>query len=585
MNKRAVLLFSAGSGLLTALLLISGCSKKKSPVVAVIDTEEILAEEITAPFAQEGLFFVSPEAELAEKKRLLDSLVELRLLVREAYRQKLNQDSLIKAFEEVERPLYLIDVLYFHEVRDKVRLPNSEVERFYRGLRQDRCLRRILVSGRETADSLLALARQGVPFDTLARQYSRDPFTASAGGDIGCWGWNKQLPLDLLEKILELEAGDLAGPFRGQDGWLVLQCYETRPAILPDRKVFEPAIRNLVEPSREERRSAQFVAEIRKELDFRIVDSTVRFVNRMQQELSRIRAPGRPEQMSIYLRTEELTPAERDMPLVVYKGGVVTAGQYLETQQGSMPMGRLILDTTERTKAMLFQLVFRDAMAGAARGRGLDKDPDFLKLWKQALERQMALLCKGRILAGVGVDSSQVLAYYRAHPEEFMEPAAVHLFEINRPSRENIQALKRSVKNKADLMITASQLTSRERLRQAKGELGWVEQHQFPELFAAASKMKPGEIAGPVALADGSYSLIYLEAKRAARKRGFAEVHGGLFEKLWLDAVDSAFAVWMEGQKKQIQVALYPEALEKTVDRTYYARLKEWQDKLKKGAS
>lgn len=568
------------------LVLILGCSrKKKSPVVAVVGAEEIRTEDVAAPLVQEGWLFSSPEEELAEKKHRLDSLIELQLLVQEAYRLKLEQDSAMKAFEEIERPLYLIDALYWREVRDKARLSNSEVERFYRGLRVDRCFRRILVGQKQIADSLLVLVRRGIPFDSLARHNSKDPLTAAMGGEMGCFGWNKRLPLDLLEKTLEMKAGDVADPFRSQEGWLVLQCYETRPAVLPDRKVFEPALRNLVEPPREERRSADFVAEIRKELDFRIVDSTTQFVNRMQQELSIIRTPGRPEQMSIYLRTEELKPAERDMPLLLYRGGKVTAGQYLETQQGSMPMRRLVLDTTERTRALLFQLVFRDAMVGAAKKRGVDKAPEFLELWKRAFERQLALLCKSRILANVRVDSAHVRAYYQAHPEEFMEPEAVHLFEINRPSRDNIVSLKRSVKSKADLTLAASQLTSRERLRAAKGDLGWVEQHQFPELFAAAAKMKRGEITGPVALADGSYSLIYLEAKRPARKKQLDEVENELFHRLWAAAVDSAFGIWMGEQKKKTRVAVYPEVLEKTIDRKYYAKLKEWQEKLKEGSS
>jgi len=587
MRNRCTFVFSAGLGFLLALLLVLGCSKKaeKSPVVALVGSEEVLAEEITAPLAQEGRLFASVEEELAEKRLLLDSIIEMRLLVQEAYRQKLDQDSLIRAFEELERPLYLIDVLYFREVRHKVRLSTSEVERFYRALRVDRCYRRILVYQRKTADSLLAQARKGVRFDSLARQHSKDPFSAPAGGEMGCYGWKKQLPEELFVKTVEMKTGDLAGPFRSREGWLLLQCSEHRPAVLPDLKVFEPELRNLLEPGRESRRSGEFVAEIRKELGFRIVDSTARFVNFQQQELSRIRVPGQPDRLSLSLRTEELTPAQRGMPLATHKGGTVTAGRYLETQQGSMPMSRLVLDTTERIKAMLFQLVFRDAMVSVAVAKGLDKDPEFLKLLKRAVEGQMALLCKGGILSEVRVDTPRVQAYHRANPGEFVEPAAVHLFEINRPSRENVLALKQSVQNKAEFLAAASQLTNRAPLRPAKGELGWVEQHQFPELFAAASKMKTGEIAGPVALADGGYSLIYLEAKRPSRKRSLAEVKEQLFEKLWTKALDSAFAVWMDGQKKNIKVVVYPQVLEKTVDRTYYARLKEWQGKLKEGTS
>ncbi len=570
---------------LPAVFLSFGCSTKaqKSPTMAVIGGEEVSVEEITGQLSLQGRLFASPEEELAEKNRLLDSIIEARLLLREAYREKLDQDSLIQTFEELERPLFLIDALYFLEVRDRARLSKAEVLRYYRAFRVDRCFKQILVTDPRLADSLVVLLRKGARFDSLVLAHTKDPLSASRGGDIGCYGWSRKPPGDLFEKTAELNRGGLAGPLRLPEGFLILQCYEQRPAQLPDIQVFEPELRNLLEPDRNLRRSAEYVAEIRKSLDFRIVDSTARFVNRVQRELSRIQAPGRPERHSVYIRTEELSPAQRDMPLIIYKGGTVTAAQFLETQQGSSPMARLVLDTTERTKAMLFQLVFREAMITAAKGKGLDKDPEFLKRLKQAMESQMARLYKSRILSAVRIDTARVRAYYNAHPEEFILPAAVHLFELNRPAREELLALKQSVQNKTEFLAAASKLTNRVRLRPAGGELGWVEKHQFPELFAAASKMKPGEIAGPVALADGGFSLVYLEAKRPSRKQGFAEVKEGLLERLWIKAEDSVFSAWMEEQKKKVQVAVYPEVLQKTVDQTYYARLKEWQKKLKEG--
>ena len=579
--------FFAGGIVFSAVFLNFGCSKKNelSSPVAVIGGEAISVEEITGQLSLQGRLFAFPEEELAEKNRLLDSIVEARLLLREAYREKLDQDSLIRAFEELERPLFLIDALYFREVREKARLSKAEVLRYYRAFRVDRCFKQILTTDPRLADSLLALLRKGARFDSLALAHSKDPLSIAKGGDIGCYGWSRKPPGNLFEKTAEMKPGELAGPFRLPEGLLVLQCYEQRPAQLPDIVVFEPELRNLLELDRNIRRSGEYVAEIRKSLDFRIIDSTARFVNRMQRELSRVQVPGQPERYSIYIRTEELSPTQRDMPLITYKRGTITAAQFLETQQGSAPMVRLVLDTTERTKAMLFQLVFRDAMVTVAAAKGLDKDPEFLKRLKQAVESQMAALYKSRVFSTVRIDTARVRAYYDAHPEEFILPAAAHLFELNRPTREELLALKESVRNKAQFLAAASKLTNRVRLRPARGELGWVEQHQFPELFAAAAKMKASEIAGPVALADGSFSLVYLEARRPTRKQGFAEVKEGLLEQLWIKAEDSVFAAWKEEQKKNVGVAVYPEVLEQSIDQTYYTRLKEWQEKLKEGTS
>ena len=140
------------------------------------------------------------------------------------------------------------------------------------------------------------------------------------------------------------------------------------------------------------------------------------------------------------------------------------------------------------------------------------------------------------------------------------------------------------MRNKGQFVSAASRFTARAALRSAAGELGWVEQHQFPELFAAAAKMQPGEIAGPVELADGSFSLIYLEERRSARKRGFDEIKNGLLEKLWIQSLDSAYDAWIHEQKKKAGVVLYPDVLQKTINQDYYVKLKEWREKLKEGA-
>jgi hypothetical protein len=272
------------------------------------------------------------------------------------------------------------------------------------------------------------------------------------------------------------------------------------------------------------------------------------------------------------------------MPLVTFKSGVVTVGQYLERMQGSMPMWRPVLDTGEVTRALLFQMVFRDVMAGRAVELGLDKEEDFSKRFKQAVESQIARLSKTRILSTVQPDTAAAAAYFRAHPEEFVLPAAAHLFEINRLTEAEILQLKKTIRNKSQFTAGASQFTARAHLRPSGGEVGWVEQHEFPELFTAASKIQPGEMAGPVALADGSFSLIYLEGRRAARRRRYDEVRNELVKKVWTQAVDSAFAAWMEEQQKRIKVATYPDVLEKTIDRTYYTKRKEWQEKVKDGS-
>jgi hypothetical protein len=112
-------------------------------VAAKVGEDEIRLEAVTEGFRGREHLFATAEEELAEKQKLLDRLVEQKLLIHEAYRQKLDQDSLLRAFEAAERPLFLLDLLYFREVRDKIKLSDGELRGLYHALKNERCLRQI----------------------------------------------------------------------------------------------------------------------------------------------------------------------------------------------------------------------------------------------------------------------------------------------------------------------------------------------------------------------------------------------------------------------------------------------------------
>lgn len=567
------------------LLLVPACGRKteSSAVVAMVGEDEIRLEAVSEAFRGERLF-ASPGEELAEKQKFLDRLVEQRLLIREAYRQKLDRDTLIRAFEAAERPLFLLDLLYFREVREKIKLSDNELRGLYGALKNDRCLRQIVTTRKRDADEILARLKKGEDFEKLAQQHSRDRASALKGGDIGCYGWSRP-PAGNIEQFLRLKKGDLLGPLEFPTGWAIFQCYDLRPAQIPDFEWVRAELRGLVEGARETFRSAEFVEEIRNQLNFRIADSAARLVNRKQVELSKIEAPGQPVRYSNQIRIDELSPAERNLPLITYRQKSITVGQYLQSIQGSVPSFRLVLDTTEKTRALLFQLIFQDALLEVARGRGLDKEPQYLRMVREGVEKQMAALLQNRMLADIPPDSTAAQKYYDNHAEEFVRSLSIHLYEVNRPLEKELLALRPQILNKDEFLAAASQLTARTQLRAAYGDLGWVEQFQQPELFAAAAKMKGGGIGGPVKLADGSFSLIYLNGRRDRYKQKFSEVKDSLIQVLWAQARDSVFNAWLAEQKQKTKIGLFPEVLKKKLDYERYDRLKKEEAKKTGGRS
>jgi peptidyl-prolyl cis-trans isomerase SurA len=83
----------------------------------------------------------------------------------------------------------------------------------------------------EAAEALIAeLAEKlanGADFETLAREYSDDPGSALAGGDLG-WVEARQLAPAFAEMMESLPIGQVSEPFRSQFGYHVMEVLERR---------------------------------------------------------------------------------------------------------------------------------------------------------------------------------------------------------------------------------------------------------------------------------------------------------------------------------------------------------------------
>jgi peptidyl-prolyl cis-trans isomerase SurA len=76
-------------------------------------------------------------------------------------------------------------------------------------------------------------------FEALARQYSEDPGTKLAGGDLG-WADSNSFEPEFAAAMEGAEVGVLVGPFQTSAGWHVLEVQERR-----DHDMSEEAMRNM----------------------------------------------------------------------------------------------------------------------------------------------------------------------------------------------------------------------------------------------------------------------------------------------------------------------------------------------------
>lgn len=242
-------------------------------IVAVVNNEAITLSELlehVVYYLYESRQRIPQEGEQALKERLLQRMVEARLQLQEANREKITvEDSEIieqlaevmkragvKSPEELER-LVTAQGLTMESVRKRLReqlmiqkvirrkvtlrisVTEDEMERYFLENRakletgSSYQARHILIGPRapagdaewETArlkaEEVWELVRAGQDFAELARTYSRDP-SASEGGDLGVLKQG-ELDSEIEAQILRIRPGEAAAPFRSRLGYHIFK--------------------------------------------------------------------------------------------------------------------------------------------------------------------------------------------------------------------------------------------------------------------------------------------------------------------------------------------------------------------------
>ena len=87
----------------------------------------------------------------------------------------------------------------------------------------------IQVAAERIAESALARLRSGRPFAEVARQFSSNPESKAAGGDLGTVALSS-LPAPLRKAVEDTPAGEVSDPVQGPGGWYLFKATDVRPA-------------------------------------------------------------------------------------------------------------------------------------------------------------------------------------------------------------------------------------------------------------------------------------------------------------------------------------------------------------------
>lgn len=217
------------------------------PVVARVDGTLIRRSDVEreALAQAEGQIEIPPVPGEAEFDRVLEELIDQRLLALEARRRGLHQS------EEARRRLALAEERILGNVLVETALADAVTEETIRRIYQEQIqliplgeevrARHILVDTREEAEAIAQLLAQGRDFAELAVAMSQDQATRLEGGDLGYFTRGGILPA-FGAVAFSTPEGQVSDPFHTEFGWHLLQVVDRRRQPPPSLEALRPNI-------------------------------------------------------------------------------------------------------------------------------------------------------------------------------------------------------------------------------------------------------------------------------------------------------------------------------------------------------
>jgi len=219
--------------------------------VAEIDGTKIYLSDVERTAASQGLIEegspLTPGQPVFQK--VLDELIDQRLLALDALRQSLDQADETRRRLSASRERILGNVLIENHLRTTVN--ETTIRRMYdeqaslRDRGDEVQARHILVKDAATANEIAKKITEGSDFAALAREISEDEGSRDKGGNLGYF------TTDMLEEkftkiAFATKKGEISEPFETEYGWHILQVQNRRKAAQPTFEEMRSEILNFM---------------------------------------------------------------------------------------------------------------------------------------------------------------------------------------------------------------------------------------------------------------------------------------------------------------------------------------------------
>jgi len=222
-------------GMFVILCLFSCTKKENGKVLVTIDKETITMEEFSKELDKIPMNMKMAVATESGKKGFLDRLIIKKLLLKEANKDKMeNEKEFQTRLLDIKEQL-LIESLLKKKIASDSQLSDEELKKYYDAnkdkFKKEREIntRHILLKTEEEAKQIKEKLQNGDNFVELAKQYSIDPNAKTTGGELGFYPKGSLLP-EYEEAAFKLsKVGQVSSIVKSQYGYHIIRLEGTKP--------------------------------------------------------------------------------------------------------------------------------------------------------------------------------------------------------------------------------------------------------------------------------------------------------------------------------------------------------------------
>lgn len=507
--------------ILTMLLLFSTNLFAQKDYVAKANGIEISKEEFKKRFE----FTPHPGSQLnfdsvLTKLNFLKTLIAEKLLANDAINKQLDKTEEFQSAYKHIRNLYLRDALYQKEVKEKVAVPDSEYAKNKSKILKTINAKFIFSNDEKEIYDIYNSLKSGASFDSILalRPESKEQKDSD---EITFGKLNEKIEND----VFQLAAGEFSKPLELKEGWYIFKVYSfTKKSIYDEndlRKV-DRVLKDRWENKVYENFYKKYFKNITINTDRTLFNKLYEQIRNyiLENQKSFVKKFDKYTLYEPEISKIEKNFSERDLKSIFIKFPVepITLKDFLtnlkingfEFQNFDEKHIHSRLNTT------VFLFIQNELLAREALKRGYDKLPDVafdLKLWK---ENFLASLNMKKIFKQIEITDEDAFKFFIKNNKIIAHPEEIKIAEILTRNLDVVKLILDEIDKGKDFKELASKYSVRDSLKQKGYEFDFKGSDSENEIFKVASKLKVGEVFGPIKTDEG-YSIIKLLDKKESK--------------------------------------------------------------------